>query len=406
MESSSIIKMPLFDGTNFSNWKYRVGILLDEKNLRKYIDEDLSNILTSVNAADRDKIKLEEKKCVSILVQTMQDSQLEYIKDKQYAKAMFDALNTIFERKSISSQLLLRKQLLSMKYHESESIVDYFLHFDTKIRELKSTGAKLEEIDIVVHLLLTLPKSYDGLVTALETMDQSKLNVDFVKSRLIDEFNKRKGVVGGKSSNESSAMNVKNSNIVCFRCGKKGHIKSKCFSKKNVSNSGNESSSGNVNKKSSKNDSASNGSRGGHSSLGAFIHKGDEKSTTNSGTFDDEMCFNSDAQRNMFKRVFNGETHIKFVLDSGASQHMVNSGKYFNILRNIDDVKINVAKKNQELIAKQQGDIEIKTFFENDCSVRTIKDVLLVKDLKCNLLSIKCLTQKECVCCKSKWAII
>lgn len=68
-ETTTVIKIPLFDGTNFSNWKYRVGILL---------------------AANRDKVKKDEKKCISILVHTMHDSQLEYVKDKTFAKEMFD----------------------------------------------------------------------------------------------------------------------------------------------------------------------------------------------------------------------------------------------------------------------------------------------------------------------------
>lgn len=78
-----------------------------------------------------------------------------------------------------------------MKYNESEDIVDHFLRFDTKIRELKSTGAKMEELDIIIHLLLTLSGSYDNSVTALETMKQDDLSLEFVKTRLMDEFNKR-----------------------------------------------------------------------------------------------------------------------------------------------------------------------------------------------------------------------
>lgn len=119
---------------------------------------------------------------------------------------MFDTLCNIFERKSIASQLLLRKQLLIMKYSEGENITDYFLRFDIMIRELKS---KMEELDIVVHLLLTLPKSYDNLVTALETIDQEKLTLEFVKICLMDEHNKQSNGGNSSKSNKFSAMNTK-----------------------------------------------------------------------------------------------------------------------------------------------------------------------------------------------------
>lgn len=186
-EHIATVKIPQFDGTNFNNWKYRVGILLNERGLRRYIEEYLNDILAIAKAEEQGGIKLEEKKCISILVQTIHDEQLEYVKEKRTAKEMFDTLCGIFERKSIASQLLLRKQLLTMRHDENDSITDYFIRFDTMIRELKSTGAKMEELDIVVHLLLTLPKGYNNLVTALETIDQEKLTLEFIKTRLMDE---------------------------------------------------------------------------------------------------------------------------------------------------------------------------------------------------------------------------
>lgn len=148
--------------------------------------------------------------------------QLEYVKDKITAKDMFDNLAAVFERKSITGQLLLRKQLLTMKMHEGENINDHFLNFDKKIRDLKSIDATMEEMDVICHLLLTLPKSYDNLITALETMNPKDLTLDFVKSRLLDEHGKRNINSSSGKSNEPHAMNTKNPNIVCFKCGKQG----------------------------------------------------------------------------------------------------------------------------------------------------------------------------------------
>lgn len=98
---------------------------------------------------EQDKIRLRERKCKSILVQCIHDSQLEYIKEKKEAKAIFDALKAAFERKSVAGQLLLRKRLLTMKYNDGEDMNQHFLRFDKTVRDLKSFGATMEENDIV-----------------------------------------------------------------------------------------------------------------------------------------------------------------------------------------------------------------------------------------------------------------
>lgn len=233
-------KINQFDGTNFGNWKYRLGILLDGKGLKKYINGKLEDLLSSALAGARDKMKQEEKDCKAVIVESIHDSQLEYVKDCEFAKDMIDNLEKVFERKTIAGQLFLRKQLLTMKYNEADDINQHFLIFDKTVRELKAIGATIERLDIVCHLLLTLPKSYNTLVTTLESMNPDNLTLEFVKSRLMDEFSKRSG---GKApvgkSDESHAMS---SSIVCYKCGKPGHIKPKCrsrgFNKTNKGNNG------------------------------------------------------------------------------------------------------------------------------------------------------------------------
>ncbi|GJQ77348.1 hypothetical protein Trydic_g15923 [Trypoxylus dichotomus] len=103
------------------------------------------------------------------------------------SKEMWDTLNNTFQRKGMASQLFLRKQLLQLKLEEGKPLNNNVLAFDKLIRELKGCGATLSEIDIVCHLLLTLPKSFEMVVTALETIQESNLSLELVKGRLLDE---------------------------------------------------------------------------------------------------------------------------------------------------------------------------------------------------------------------------
>lgn len=384
ISDSNTAKIVQFNGTNFGNWKYRLSVLLDERGLKNYIEEDLAEILQAAEADQRNAIRLEEKKCVSLLVQSIHDSQLEYVKDKERAKAMFDSLAAVFERKSLAGQLMLRKELLLLKMNDAESITEHFLKFDKLIRDLKAIGAKMEEMDVVCHLLLTLPKRFNTVVTAIETMNTKDVTLDFVKSRLMDEDRKRDtGSSGGSSkSNESHAMNARNPDIICYRCQQPGHIKSQCKQRGNKSKK---------KSKSGKNVSANNASNdtsGGESSLCAVASDTSVQANTCADTVE--------ATANEASGARDDVTQIKFVLDSGATEHMANQREYFNSLEKVNDIPISVAKKNERMIANQRGDIKIKAFDGENYASKTMQNALFVKDLKCNLMSIRNLTKNGC----------
>lgn len=57
-------------------------------------------------------------------------------------------------------------------------------------------------------------------------------------------------------------------------------------------------------------------------------------------------------------------------------------------------IPIATARNGKSLTAEESGDITVKTFEDGDNLCRTMSDVLFVKDLKCNLMSIGRLCDK------------
>lgn len=207
--------LPLFDGSNFTAWKFRMRVLLEEHELLECVEIEAGEVMDLLDEANdsvevkrekqakREKRAKKDRKCKSLLISRIHDTQLEYVQEKNTPKQIWDALLRVFERKSIASRMHLKRKMLSLRF-QSGSLQDHFLQFDRLVREYRNTGAVIDDVDVICHLLITLGPSFSTVVTALETMPEDALSLEFVKCRLLDEEIKQKGACAGSVSSSQS----------------------------------------------------------------------------------------------------------------------------------------------------------------------------------------------------------
>lgn len=386
-EDGEKYRVPLFDGTNFNNWKFRIETLLTELDLITYIEKSYKEMVEildedtaqqqNVKEATLAEHKKKDRKCRSQIIQRIADSHLEYAKDQETAFDIWQSLCNTFERKGIAGQLLTRKALLTMKFNAAnDTLSSHLLKFDKLIRELRSTGAKLEESDIVCHLLLTMPAEYDTVVTAIETLSMRQLNVSFVKNRLLDEESKRNDLkqksksevqsstafssqTGNNSASKNKNKSFQNKSgqqrfpFACNNCGIKGHKAADCR-RKPQRNQNNNTKTANV---ASEADSTKNGEAASFC-FPAFTHNGIER-------------------------------QVNWLLDSGASEHFAGNNVPFKNIKSLPSpVNIKIAKTGTFLQARQVGEIEVVSTVNGKENAIKIKDVLVVPGIQYNLLSV------------------
>jgi len=349
-------------------------VLLEEHDLTDFINKSLDTLTGDLPAetAETQTITLQKKdrRCKSLITQRIADSHLEYVKEKATAFEMWRALSESFELKGVASQLRLRKMLLTMRYATTETMASHFLKFDRLVRELKMTGANLDETDIVCHLLLTMPEEYNIVVTALETLSVEQLTLGFAKTRLLDEEAKSSSASASTKGTNSSTVfsaatrnrkpNVNNREdevsgkqrarfkFKCHYCGMTGHKRSECRKLKQESKSPGSA-------KVALNDSQDNRKD--------FVFMAKEEEINSS------MCW---------------------FLDSGSSEHLATKDvNLINVRKLTPPVNIRVAKSGQILTATEAGDLKVKVRVNEKIRKILISGVLSVSGLECNLLSVR-----------------
>ncbi|CAH2215798.1 jg3217, partial [Pararge aegeria aegeria] len=242
-------------------------------------------------------------------------------------------------------------------------------------------------MDKISHLLLTLPTSYDGVITALETLGEEHLNLAFVKTRLLDQevkiktatttelkilhtstrkFSRRPGF--DKKSYYNTQPNKKSypgisthkiSKLYCDHCGRRNHEIKDCIFYKRIKKCGNSDGSNQSN---------------------ANTMMNDNNNTEDSFAFMFSNCKFLNSHTNSMTN------YIYFLLDSGATDHIVNTKDYFSSYSEFNTpLKIGVAKNSTNVPAFGKGKINVTT---NSGYQGTIENILYSPDVPYNLLSV------------------
>ena len=89
-------------------WKYRIGLILEENDLAKFIKENVPK--PGENAA-KEKYKKDMIKAKRIITYSIKDHLIPQVSSKNTPKDMFDSLTRMYEGKNINRKMNLRTQL-------------------------------------------------------------------------------------------------------------------------------------------------------------------------------------------------------------------------------------------------------------------------------------------------------
>jgi hypothetical protein len=84
---------------NFRAWKYRIGLILEENDLARFVKEELPE---PDDAAEKAKHQNDTIRAKKIIADSIKDHLIPYVSSKKTPKEMFDALTRLYEGKNIN----------------------------------------------------------------------------------------------------------------------------------------------------------------------------------------------------------------------------------------------------------------------------------------------------------------
>jgi hypothetical protein len=104
---------------NFCAWKYRIGLILEENDLARFIKE---NVPEPADAAAKAKHQKDTVRAKRIIADSIKDHLIPQVSSKKTPKDMFDALTRLYEGKNINQKMNLTTQLKNTRMQKGETI--------------------------------------------------------------------------------------------------------------------------------------------------------------------------------------------------------------------------------------------------------------------------------------------
>ena len=360
-ESRTVAVVPL-NGSNYPTWKVQCRMALMKDGLWNIVN----GIETAPPASDADrraKFATRRDRALAIIVLSVEPSLLYLIGDPEDPITVWKKLGNQFEKKTWANKLELRRRLYSLRLKDGDPVQEHVKNMTEVFDSLSVVGDPISEEDRVVHLLASLPDSYNVLVTALEASEDVP-KMEIVTERLLHEERKLKDRAD-TTTNAEKAMNSRERSrrkvLRCHHCGKLGHIKRNCRElakeKKDKIGTNHRANVSSTKSEYSSSDSESAGLIANHA-----------------------LSASSSSEQNTW------------IIDSGATCHMCHDSKLFTDLHHLKDPLDVVLGDGHSSTASGKGKVKLHMKLPNGkIKMCTLHEVLYVPGLSYNLLSVaKC----------------
>jgi hypothetical protein len=157
---------------NWQVWKYQMQVILEARELCGHVDGTATSPALSESSSSSSSAQTAfekaQRKTKAPLVMSINSDLVHLITECETPKHIWDKLKERFERNTVANKLFLKQKLFSLKMKDCDSLDDHLRRMKEITDQLAAAiKAPIPEDEHIVALLLSLPRSYNTLITAL-----------------------------------------------------------------------------------------------------------------------------------------------------------------------------------------------------------------------------------------------
>lgn len=341
--------LPRLNNENYQTWKMRVEMMLKRDEVWYAVSDAKPTPVTAAWSAAN-------VKALATIVLLLDDSQLSLVKDVDEARVAWEQLKTYHLKTTTTSRVSLLKKICNLNMSDGGNVEKHLFEVEELFDRLSCAGLPLEEPMKIAMIYRSLPDSYSGLVTALESRPDADQTIGLAKQKLLDEYQRRVDRSGGSSEKAMKLQGEPWKERVCYHCRKPGHFKRDCPQFQQQMGNGGEQNSG--------------------KKTGTKAKQATEKESP--------ICFTIGSNRHK----------SCWYVDSGCSSHMANDPKFFSVLDKSASVDVVLADGSITVAAGIGEGVVMCVGGDGVAREIVVTDVLYIPKLDSNLISVRKLTQK------------
>eukprot|EP00253_Pinus_taeda_P024209 PITA_24209 len=172
------------DGTNFSNWKFKMQTLLESANAWSIVLGNEQRVGTTTQEQDWDK---RETKAKVILKMSVKENIIPHIQDCKSAADIWNTIKGLYETQNSNRVLALKGKLFALNMGENESVGGFMGRVKDLKDQLGAIGEKVSDSDLVTLTLNRMTDEYQTFISALSAREKAPLFDELIAILLQEE---------------------------------------------------------------------------------------------------------------------------------------------------------------------------------------------------------------------------